>query len=923
MPVTRIFMDWKQPMLPATAAFLQTQYVRDGALDLEQVVIVTAGARAGRRLLELLVDLADKQELALVPPTFVTTGALPELLYQPTLPLASDTERALAWLEALRSAPPEQIQTLMPSPPAADQIGEWLRFARTLDELSIEIGAGGWSFDQVGALVAECATEQECQRWEALAAIEQYALEVLEQQGLTTRERARLEAVQGERCECSRDVVLVATHDLSSLAARMLEKLPGAVYSLVHAPDSIADRFDAIGCVVPSAWAHAMIPVDDEMLCIVESSVAFGEVLAREIATLPTQYHSSDIVVGVVNEQLMPLVAAHLSAAGITARQASATSVDRTLLGALLAAAAELLSTTRTRELGTFVRHPDVLRWLQARGLERDAREVIDSFHDRHLQASLAQLTPSGLPASADDDARALFGMLHDLLAPLLASPRPLRQWAGPLAEFIVRLYGDRRLSSAHLADAELIESLEVLQRVLSDFERLPKESGPPLAAWSAVQVVLHELRKESISAPHADGIEVLGWLELQLDDAPVHLIAGANEGHLPSVVAADPFLPDSLRTRLGLADNARRYARDAASLAALCASREVLRLVAARHDAQQGALKLSRLLLACPPAQQATRVLGFYQPEVVEKPQLDRLAPGGFGLPARPLPLEAPVDELAVTDFRAYLRCPYRFYLERVLRLRPLNDLGIELDAPRFGTLLHEVLADFAASEERHADSERAIAEMLSALLDARVRTSFGQRMHPAVAVQVENLRARLRRFARWQAARRAEGWEIHSFEVDLSHLQVRLDAGPHQVRLKGCIDRIDFNPGTGQWAVLDYKSSDNQVLPEKLHRNKEEWTDVQLPLYHYLVTSAGICESAELGYVNLGGRDSDIGLAVATWDETELEQALNVARRVAQSICEGCFWPPRELRDSFDPFAALCGELVAPAAVEYEEAW
>ena len=52
-------------------------------------------------------------------------------------------------------------------------------------------------------------------------------------------------------------------------------------------------------------------------------------------------------------------------------------------------------------------------------------------------------------------------------------------------------------------------------------------------------------------------------------DDAPVLVVTGFNEGRVPAGVRGHPFLPDGLRTALGLPDDAARVARD---LHALCA---------------------------------------------------------------------------------------------------------------------------------------------------------------------------------------------------------------------------------------------------------------------------------------------------------------------------------------------------------------
>src|SRR5690606_26051835 len=71
-----------------------------------------------------------------------------------------------------------------------------------------------------------------------------------------------------------------------------------------------------------------------------------------------------------------------------------------------------------------------------------------------------------------------------------------------------------------------------------------------------------------------AGAVELLGWLELLWEDAPHLVVAGFNDGRVPEAVVGDPFLPESLRGRLGLKTNAERFARDAYVLQAIAQCR-------------------------------------------------------------------------------------------------------------------------------------------------------------------------------------------------------------------------------------------------------------------------------------------------------------------------------------------------------------
>src|SRR5439155_17417631 len=110
------------------------------------------------------------------------------------------------------------------------------------------------------------------------------------------------------------------------------------------------------------------------------------------------------------------------------------------------------------------------------------------------------------------------------------------------------------------------------------------------------------------------DAVELLGWLELPLDDTPAAIVTSFNEGFVPTSLNSDLFLPNELRRRLGLYDNARRFARDAYAVSLLRHARRDVVWLVGRRDADGNPLIPSRLLFATEPARLPERVLRFLQ---------------------------------------------------------------------------------------------------------------------------------------------------------------------------------------------------------------------------------------------------------------------------------------------------------------------
>jgi len=204
-------------------------------------------------------------------------------------------------------------------------------------------------------------------------------------------------------------------------------------------------------------------------------------------------------------------------------------------------------------------------------------------------------------------------------------------------------------------------------------------------------------------------------------------------------------------------------------------------------------------------------------------------------------------------------------------------------------------------------------------------------------VLVQVEQLRARLHAFARWQAEWAAAGWRIAAFEVHPPEPGVSFDVDGRPILLRGRIDRIDHNESTGEWAVFDYKTGDKGEEPEKTHRKGRDkrWVDLQLPLYHHLlpalrdgsgapIVPPDAVDRVRLGYILLPRELDAVGPAFAEWSPEELETADDAARDVVRMLRENrfAFDPERTTVRPGDPFARLLGlgQLAAVAADDEE---
>ncbi len=914
MGLKRVFLGWSRPGLAVVVEHLVERFGRPGALDLAGVIVVVPGARAGRRLLEILVEHADEHGWALAPPKIVTLGRLPELLYIAKRPFADDLTQQLAWIAALRRCEPKELDPFLPALPAEGDLPGWLALAEMLARVHRELAADGFSFLDVESRGRQLAGFSESPRWKALGAVQRRYLAALDELGLWDVQTARLIAIRRQECRTEAEVVLAGTVDLNRVQRQLLDQVAARVTALVPAPAELSDRFDGYGCIRPPAWQEAPIDLDDGQIELVDDPPDQAAAVVRAIAGYGGRYCGEEITVGVPDEQVVPFVEQYLRQCDVPTRYAAGTPVGRTGPFRLLAAAADYLEGRRFSTLASLVRHPALQDWLESGGLAGDCLTELDAYYARRLPHALDD---SWL--GQDGERRVIekaHGAVEGLLRGFDGQRRPLADWGQPILDLLAAVFGARPLSATDDPDRTVLAACERIRGTVMAHQAIPPRLAPAVTGPEAVRLVLRQVEAEAVAAPALRGaVELLGWLELPLDDAPALVVTGLNEGIVPSAVRGDLFLPNQLRTELDLEDSDRRYARDAYALSVLAASREQLKLIVGRRTAEGDPLAPSRLLFACDAQTVARRTLRLFSTAdslVSAAPVPGALRPGRERSalePPRPRRLPEPVTSMRVTEFRDYLACPYRYYLRHRLGLAGLADAADELDGAMFGSLAHEVLRKFGEGEAAESDDAEVIFAHFSRLLDEAVAAFHGPSPLSAVRVQAEQLRLRLRKLADWQAGWRRQGWTIERVEAYPREKAAFLEVDGRRMCLRGRIDRIDLHRETGRRVVFDYKTSDTARTPDKTHRKDGRWVDLQLPLYRRLVKGMGIDGPVELGYILLPKDVGKTSHALAEWDAATLDSADQAAAEVVAAIWAERFWPPASPPpEFFDEFSAIC---------------
>jgi RecB family exonuclease len=287
---------------------------------------------------------------------------------------------------------------------------------------------------------------------------------------------------------------------------------------------------------------------------------------------------------------------------------------------------------------------------------------------------------------------------------------------------------------------------------------------------------------------------------------------------------------------------------------------------------------------LAEPGDQLALDLFGASEPAVAHPPAV---RPAPLAAAPRSLP-----STLSYSSLAAYDRCPYRWYLERVLRLPPddpppLPPGAVVAPAPAHGTLdplvrgslAHRLLEDLdvAAPGPPAAEAVRALAEAEEVeLTDA----------------DVADLQALVAAFADSpQAARLREATDVrreHGFVVRLGDEDAPL--------LQGVIDVLAFEAG-GSALIIDYKT--DVVGPDAdLEAHVEADYGAQRRIYALAALGAG-APDVEVAHVFLARPQSP---AVAVFDRADADRLRAELQERVAGLAAGRFVPTDR------PHRALC---------------
>lgn len=892
------YLDWSRPFSIEFAGRLKAGHGKSASYD--HLLIWTASARAGRHVLnELFNDTGGGTE-AFHPPELMTPARYVRSLLHGHERIATTSQCLFAWKQVLEGADPAMLKPVFPVVPRDNKSAWAYTVAEQLMRLRERLAEDQWSYRKVAAR----KLSHDPTRWARLADLELAYLEQLENRGLVDPDHKLDDILAEPLPQPSHKVLMVAgVLNMSTRQAACLRALQAAglaVEFYLPVPESFRTSFDDRGRPKNGFWEKEPLPESIIEACVQRASeprelvdriLDLSEAYGNEVDSLVVSSPERDLADYLIEKSRLtrtPYYAPEgcpLSATG---------------WGRLIALLDDWQRSGSLATLFDLFNHHLFRQWALSQGIEvKRVQNAVQTLLKKKLLKHARQLVDGALGPSAS------IGMVREALDQLDQSgfsPPGEDDFAGNLWRLL------SRVAMCQPLDAESIHALRQLEELLQDLRTGFQSLGLSGADWWAL--LNYELSNAQFYPERSETERpVSGWLELPWESAPHIVLLSLPDSQVPGPKALDSFLTPMLCRTLGLYGPDELAAFHAFRLRLILESRKEwgrVDILLPDRGLDDSPLLPSRFLFMA----EDTDILSRVETLLGEKAGEEVPLPASFGTTVQPPPVPE-LTQISVTALRAYLQNPFQFYLERLHRFSVPEALPREMDAMAFGHLAHAVLEALNSTEAGLSlIKEKDIAGFLLESLDTGVRARFGSRIPVSLRIQVSSLSERFRAAAGSLAQQRREGWVPERTEWAFHE---DLEFGIDGVRLRGVVDLLERNTETGEYRIIDYKTSDKAADPAKVHlsrtnsRSREpvlpecdftdgnksfRWNDLQLPLYQKAV-ELHTGKIPGCAYFNLSKAVGEIGLI--EWNPTlaQRETAMVCAEAIVRQIKAGRFPP------------------------------
>jgi ATP-dependent helicase/DNAse subunit B len=193
--------------------------------------------------------------------------------------------------------------------------------------------------------------------------------------------------------------------------------------------------------------------------------------------------------------------------------------------------------------------------------------------------------------------------------------------------------------------------------------------------------------------------------------------------------------------------------------------------------------------------------------------------------------------EYISVTKLDKYIKCPFVFYIEEILKISPLEEPTYELDSATFGKVIHSIMKEvFKVGKKDISNIEKDVYYSLEKILKKeRLKPFWKDFIKNKINFIIGSIM-------------KEETSLMNVFpEILYTEKSIKAEIIPSKLRLKGKIDRVDIDKNGNNFLVIDYKTG-SRVSNFITDTNKLR--SLQLALYAKMV----LLENPQLKLGGLG---------------------------------------------------------------------
>ncbi len=410
------------------------------------------------------------------------------------------------------------------------------------------------------------------------------------------------------------------------------------------------------------------------------------------------------------------------------------------------------------------------------------------------------------------------------------------------------------------IAKAFLFSIYKVINKLINYASQYSHVSTVEIAYSIYKQIV--DLAEVSFEGEPLSGLQVMGVLESRVLDFENVIITSMNEGKFPAGKSSNSFIPYDVKREYGLPTYKEKDAIYTYHFYHLLQRAKNVFLLynteSEGFDAGEKSRFITQIEIENRPNHSISHeIFNAAMPKVTSK--LRSIYKSDLVLNRLHEIAESSFSPSALTS---YIRNPFAFYLERILRVREIEEVEETIAANTLGTIIHESLRSFYKPYEGKILTKSVLQGFLN-LIEEEVRNQFkliyreGEINKGRNLLAFEVAKRHLQNFIKKEIQAVDDGDVIRILAIETTFQRWLSDPKlPCPVLIKGNVDRIEERNGIVR--VIDYKTGKverrNMVLKTWDGLTKELKNDkiIQVLAYSYMFMEDSTISQMEAGIIS-----------------------------------------------------------------------